>query len=188
MGWFQISEYKSPPPPPSIYYECSLRASDCAPFKEYAKETTFLVRIFHVFLWTCSKLEHGITRKAGWIVVITFKPAKLAPISNLEWKITWPDSLVPIFCNDVMKIWVPKSWPFNAIASYKFSLLYIVLSRMNGGDSWRLPCICAYITSMFVHTNGIYSKLKSFLVYDPIFQLSLLLLSDSVMDVASFDN
>ena len=32
------------------------------------KETTFLVRIFHVFQWTCSKLEHGFTRKAGWIV------------------------------------------------------------------------------------------------------------------------
>ncbi len=32
-----------------------------------SKETAFLVRIFHVFLWTCSKLEHGITRKAGWI-------------------------------------------------------------------------------------------------------------------------
>ncbi len=31
------------------------------------KETTFLVRIFHVFQWTCSKLEHGITRKPGWI-------------------------------------------------------------------------------------------------------------------------
>ncbi len=30
-----------------------------------SKETAFLVRIFHVFLWTCSKLEHGITRKAG---------------------------------------------------------------------------------------------------------------------------
>ncbi len=30
-----------------------------------AKETAFLVRIFHVFLWTCSKLEHGFTRKAG---------------------------------------------------------------------------------------------------------------------------
>ena len=31
----------------------------------HAKETTFLVRIFNVFQWTCSKLEHGITRKAG---------------------------------------------------------------------------------------------------------------------------
>ncbi len=29
------------------------------------KETAFLVRIFHVFQWTCSNLEHGITRKAG---------------------------------------------------------------------------------------------------------------------------
>ncbi len=28
-------------------------------------QPAFLVRIFHVFLWTCSKLEHGITRKAG---------------------------------------------------------------------------------------------------------------------------
>ncbi len=35
--------------------------------QDLAKETAFLVRIFHVFLWTCSKLEHGITRKAGWI-------------------------------------------------------------------------------------------------------------------------
>ncbi len=37
----------------------------------WTKETAFLVRIFHVFLWTCSKLEHGITRKAGWIACIT---------------------------------------------------------------------------------------------------------------------
>ncbi len=31
----------------------------------HTKETAFLVRIFHVFQWTCSNLEHGITRKAG---------------------------------------------------------------------------------------------------------------------------
>ncbi len=29
------------------------------------KEATFLVRIFHVFLWRCSKLELRFTRKAG---------------------------------------------------------------------------------------------------------------------------
>ncbi len=30
-----------------------------------AKEAAFLVRIFHVFLWRCSKLELRFTRKAG---------------------------------------------------------------------------------------------------------------------------
>ncbi len=31
------------------------------------KEAAFLVRIFHVFLWRCSKLELHFTRNAGWI-------------------------------------------------------------------------------------------------------------------------
>ncbi len=35
--------------------------------KGWPKETAFLVRIFHVFLWRCSKLELRFTRKAGWI-------------------------------------------------------------------------------------------------------------------------
>ncbi len=30
-----------------------------------SKETAFLVRIFHVFLWRSSKLELHFTRKAG---------------------------------------------------------------------------------------------------------------------------
>ncbi len=33
-----------------------------------SKEAGFLVRIFYVFLWRCSKLELRFTRKAGWIV------------------------------------------------------------------------------------------------------------------------
>ncbi len=38
--------------------------------KYISKEAAFLVRIFHVSLWRCSKLELRFTRKAGWIASV----------------------------------------------------------------------------------------------------------------------
>ncbi len=53
---------------------CSLRC--CASARSTrlieSKEPAFLVRIFHVFLWRCSKLELHFTRKAGWTVILFF--------------------------------------------------------------------------------------------------------------------
>ncbi len=52
-----------------------------------AKEAAFPVRIFHVFIWTCSKLEHGATRKAGWSGLVDLQKRGLLRKFNsiLKW-------------------------------------------------------------------------------------------------------